>query len=218
MIYLGAVSQNPSLVGEGPLDSLRDLGGDGQMGTDGLEAVLVGNIVHTVLLTIITNVLVESVGAEGGRVGSDVVHLAGLLSQDPVLSLVQVMVSIDLVLVHITENSIATLALAVAGLGLVVHGLDNLHHLHGSDLNGLDMTVGLSLVHVTSIVSTLVLVGVGIVIVRSRVIVNVSAGSCVVRARVVVDVTAIGSALVLDHTELGGSDSKEGTGQLNGEE
>lgn len=130
---LSAVSQNLSLVGEGALDGLRDGGGDGQMGAHGLESVLVGEVVHAVLLAIITDVLVESVGAEGGRVGSDVVHLAGLLSQDLVLSLVQVMVSIDVILLDVTDNSPATLSLAVLCLGLVLDGLDGEALSHNRD-------------------------------------------------------------------------------------
>lgn len=135
------VGQNASLVGQRALDGLRDGGSDGshgQMGTDGLETVLVSDVVDAVLLAIISDVLVESVGAEGGVLGSNVVDLARLLSQDLVLSLVQVVVSIDLVVLDVTDDGPATLSLAVHGLGLNVDGLGNdessgLRNLHSGE-------------------------------------------------------------------------------------
>lgn len=129
------LSEDLSLVGERALDGLWHGRGDGQMGGCGLETVLIGDVVDAVLLAIISDVLVESAGAEGGVLASDVVDLALLLSQDLVLGLVQVVVSIDLVVLDVTDNSPATLSLAVDGLrlDLLVHGLRNMHGHHLGD-------------------------------------------------------------------------------------
>lgn len=142
--------QDAGLVGQGALDGLRDGGsdgGDGQMGADGLEATLVSDVVDAVLLAIISDVLVESVGAEGGRLGSNVVHLAGLLGQDLVLGLVQVVVSIDLVVLDVTDDGPASLSLAVGGLGLHIHGLGDDE---GSDLHSGETGSGSSVSSVSS--------------------------------------------------------------------
>lgn len=87
------------------------------MGTDGLESVLIGDIFDAVLLVVISDVLVESVGAQGRGVGSDVMDLAGFLGEDLVLGLVKVVVAVDLVLLDVPDNGPASLALTVRVLG-----------------------------------------------------------------------------------------------------
>lgn len=121
------------------------------MGTDGLESVLVGDVFDAVLLVVVSDVLVESVGAQGRGIGSDVMDLAGLLGEDLVLGLVQVMVAVDLVLLDVTDDSPATLSLTVCVLG----------HNHALGHNGNNNTLdrdgnsnGRSLVLVGTAVST----------------------------------------------------------------
>lgn len=80
----------------------------------------------------------------------------------------------------------------------------------------LHMLVGVVVVHITSGLVSLVLVGVVVVLVRARVISDITSAVGVVRAGVVVHVLTAGCSSNLDHTELGGGDSQKGAGDLLG--
>lgn len=75
------------------------------------------------------------------------------------------------------------------------------------------MLVGVINVHITTALVSLVPVGIVRVLVGSGVVRDVT--SSVVGTRLVMDITSlVGTSGVLDHTELGGSNSQKGTGQL----